>query len=122
MPTNCLIQNCSNKPSYNYSIESIPSYCKEHKMDDMIDFDNLRLNSKCNFCNGPGHKYFNMLRKFWFCKNCHNKNRLFDGTEKLCNHQNALKCVVLHILTNNIHFYVLNISSQIWLILKVKDV
>ena len=70
---------------------AIPSYCSFHRTDKMIDFDKLRLNAKYSCCNGPAHKYFNMLRQFWFCKDCHNRIRLCDKTEKNCNHPECSK-------------------------------
>ena len=85
MPATCINPDCNNKPSYNVIGESIPSHCSIHKTDEMIDFDKLRLNAKCH-CDNPGHKYFNMKSQFWLCKECHNKNRLCNGTEKHFNH------------------------------------
>ena len=65
MPANCINPDCSKEPNYNYNNKTLPLYGYDHEKDDMIGFDELRLNSKCSFCNGLSHKCFNMLGQFW---------------------------------------------------------
>ena len=88
MPSTCIHQNCTRRPSYNLPNEKTPLYCKEHIKENMVDI----ISKHClyeNCTRGPSYN-IPTVKTALYCKE-HKQNDMVDVKSKRCLYENCTK-------------------------------
>ena len=81
MPYKCINPDCNKQSSYNYSNETKPLYCNQHKLVDMVDVINKKcISPDCNKRSSYNHTNEN---KPLYCKD-HKHDDMVDVLSKKC--------------------------------------
>ena len=80
----CLVDGCVTEPIYNYPTAKAGIYCKEHKLDSMIDVKNI----KCihGTCKTRANYNYPNFKKGQYCSK-HQKDGMVNVIYRLCEHE-----------------------------------